>query len=444
VLTQLSIEDNAGLKARASALDDIAPSNQDKDTDNLSKGVAAMSIDDEAYDAYDGKSVLSKFSVKTSRSCRASTSFNAQRIPVSSTSLRLPYRVHTWRDPQLRGRTSIIIHMLSGKTALNHALGLLKDNSTLVLGHLYTEYMMDKQKAIFEPILCKFNVENDPTGAGCEKVSAVLENHPRTIVFDRDVERMLRKQSGGQLIFKEEMHIKLPGPHDAAYVSFEEDNLFYGCYYAKDPVDKAKYLRIELKEKTKDESDHLLPGLESDVMSIRVIQPDQGRPVAVGGFNKPPEHIAFRSSSSTIHEGDDDDDDDDDDDIDDDLEDVWEQKSFKSSKSVSNFSFGTHASGKKKKKLKISTGHNVTPASMKSSSSKKSSSHMLPYTGRLTKTPTKTPTKSPMKTPLMTPQSRSSMKTPQSQRSHGSKKRNAMVSLQQAAAQLQDHEKKKD
>lgn len=438
---QLYIDvDNDGLKARASGLDDMP-------TSNLSKSIAEMSIaDDEGYDKFDAKSVMSKFSIRTSLT--APNASSSRRIAASSTSLRLPYRVHTWRDAQLRGRTSVIIHMLSGKSALSQmSIGLLhSDHSVLVIGHYYTEYMMDKTLAIYDPIMAcdRFCVDKDPTGAHREKISAVLDNHPRCISFDRDVARMTRRNPD-VLVFREEMHIKLDGPHDPEYVTYEEDNLHNGCYFSKDPDDKAKYLRIELKEESKRGANDLIQGLESDVMSIRLSQPRvelRGGGMTPMSSTKLPEQISIPRQEE--------DSDEEEDSGESDYE--WEHKSFKSTKSSKSafsktskksvhstsksvFSFGTSTSAsgqKKKKKLRVTTG-NVTPASM---SSKKSSNRMS-YTGS---------TRSPMKvrqalgrSPMMTPQSRSSMKTPQSQTTHASHKRNAVSSLSHAAADLKDH-----
>lgn len=419
------------------------PSSSQKRKDNtnadeMSKGFAEMSIDNgyDKFDAFDSKSVLSRFSIHTStrRAVAPNTHVRVPHAKALSCSLRLPYRIHHWRDAQLRGRTSLIIHMLSGKSALQMQIGLLQgDHSTLALGHLYSPYMMDKKKAIYEPAFAgdMFSKTNDPTGALSDKLSAVLDNHPRTIAFDKDVARMMHNKPA-HFEFKEEMHIPLGCPHDSHFVTYEEDSLFYGCYIGKDPVDKAKFLRIELKEKSKETESHLAPGLESDAISIRCYQPIDATQRA-GGFRTPksnkslPEQISFNKgdSNSTICEESESSDEDESDD-------EWENKSFTTSKtSGSQFSFGTNASGKKKKKLKISTGHQSSKSKKSSSSSRKSVSHMMSLTAGKTRTPP--------------PASHTIMMTPQSQQnSHASKKRGAMSSLKQAAIELKYQEKKED
>jgi hypothetical protein len=400
------------LQARASALDDLETEKKKADVaDDISNAMAGMSIDDEAYDDFDTKSMMSKFTSATARTAaRANKLLNDHSKP--SGTIQLPYRINIWRDKNLRKRCSIIIHLLSGQESLmeNLRYGVLaSDRSVFVIRIYYHDFMLDQYVCIYDPILSRPAYKDDAIQK--RMVATALETHARTIAFCKDIAAITGGDPHGSepLIYVEEMRINLGFKADPVFVLKDEDKHFYGKQIHQ-AEDGAKFLRIELKGEAKVKDTLSSPG-RSDLLfspSPEVQHRGGGLPDEIS-FNTPAKGSQANQDVEMNF-------DDDRDTVDEWARNFDEERSTSSRSTKSLLTRDYVASGSAKKKLKLSSiKTNLPPTSPISVKSTKSQSMRSPTSVKSTKSQSMTSPTSVKSTKSQSMKSHTSVKSTKSQ-----------------------------
>jgi len=240
------------LKARASQLNDSNQKKQvgnDNIEDDISTGLANMTIDN----LFDNRTVGSSTSILSKYSSSKTVQGGNLKSNKGKVLIRLPHRVHVWRDNLLRIRVSVIIQLLSGVNARDFSFGL--DNKSNPKSSIfkmvipYSEMFTDETFSLFHFIYeVDPNLKNNPDLQ--DQMRLALDLHPRTIRFKHDVATFRPDYDSD---YTEEFHIDLGVKCSTEYVTAEEDPLFNGARIDQ-AADGSKYFKLEYKAYEKDQT----------------------------------------------------------------------------------------------------------------------------------------------------------------------------------------------
>lgn len=276
------------LQARASELDD-----NNNVEDDISTGLANMTIDNldrTVKSTTSAASLLSKFSTRTARGS------NVVKKTKGKSLIRLPHRVHVWRDNSLRIRVSVIIKMLSGTNAVKTSFGL--DNKSNPKSSIfkmmipYDEMFTNEYFSIYNPLFNDMEEEMEELANDEDFIASVrmiLEHHPRVIRFTHDVTTF---NPDPEQEYVEEFHIDLGIKCCAEYVTKMEDPWFHGIRVDQGS-DGAKYLKVEFKGAVKEGEFIMSPGAASVDIRTPIIEEPPAWHTKPSTPGKPPGEISI-------------------------------------------------------------------------------------------------------------------------------------------------------